>query len=286
MKREEEMKIISFVGIKGGIGKTSLCKNFLSKISKRLKETGSDKKVLAIDLDHQCNLTQSNGIYESDGTVVNIFKRTGDVNIHHVSENIDLIAGAMDLDIIESELETKAYKDMLLYMWLDKHYDDLDLDQYEYVLIDCRPDFSIATRNAITVSHLLISPIIPSKYSLTARVNIENRLRLYSEENIDYKTGESNIDAELYYVGNMIKHNTRSSQDLVEDLKDDERVLGFVPHKELFNRSTLLVSDTGVQPSVYDLVESDERLKRENREFIKQLDEVFDRILEKVDVVA
>lgn len=51
------MKIISFVGIKGGIGKTSLCKNFLSKISKRLKETGSDKKVLAIDLDHQCNLT-------------------------------------------------------------------------------------------------------------------------------------------------------------------------------------------------------------------------------------
>ena len=84
----------------------------------------------------------------------------------------------------------------------------------------------------------------------------------------------------------MIKHNTRSSQDLVEDLRDDERVLGFVPHKELFNRSTLLVSDTGIQPSVYDLVESDERLKRENREFIKQLDEVFDRILEKVDIVA
>ena len=100
------MKIISFVGIKGGIGKTSLCKNFLSKISKRLKESNSDKKVLAIDLDHQCNLTQSNGIYESDGTVVNIFKRNGDVKIHHVSDNIDLIAGAMDLDIIDSEFET------------------------------------------------------------------------------------------------------------------------------------------------------------------------------------
>lgn len=280
------MKIISFVGIKGGIGKTSLCKNFLSKISKKLKAEGSDKKVLAIDLDHQCNLTQSNGIYESDGTVVNIFKRSGDVNIHHVSDNVDLIAGAMDLDIIESELETKNYKDMLLYMWLDRNYDSLDLEQYAYVLIDCRPDFSIATRNAITVSHLLISPIIPSKYSLTARVNIENRLRIYSEENIDYKTGESNIDAQLYYVGNMIKHNTRSSQDLVEDLKDDDRVLGFVPHKELFNKSTLMSNEVGVQPSVYDLIENDERLQRENKEFIKQLDQVFDRILEKADQVA
>lgn len=280
------MKIISFVGIKGGIGKTSLCKNFLSKISKKLKADGSDKKVLAIDLDHQCNLTQSNGIYESDGTVVNIFKRSGDVNIHHVSDNVDLIAGAMDLDIIESELETKSYKDMLLYMWLDRNYDSLDLEQYAYVLIDCRPDFSIATRNAITVSHLLISPIIPSKYSLTARVNIENRLRIYSEENIDYKTGESNIDAQLYYVGNMIKHNTRSSQDLVEDLKDDDRVLGFVPHKELFNKSTLMSNEVGVQPSVYDLIENDERLQRENKEFIKQLDQVFDRILEKADQVA
>lgn len=280
------MKIISFVGIKGGIGKTSLCKNFLSKISKKLKAEGSDKKVLAIDLDHQCNLTQSNGIYESDGTVVNIFKRSGDVNIHHVSDNVDLIAGAMDLDIIESELETKSYKDMLLYMWLDRNYDSLDLEQYAYVLIDCRPDFSIATRNAITVSHLLISPIIPSKYSLTARVNIENRLRIYSEENIDYKTGESNIDAQLYYVGNMIKHNTRSSQDLVEDLKDDDRVLGFVPHKELFNKSTLMSNEVGVQPSVYDLIENDERLQRENKEFIKQLDQVFDRILEKADQVA
>ena len=280
------MKIISFVGIKGGIGKTSLCKNFLSKISKKLKAEGSDKKVLAIDLDHQCNLTQSNGIYESDGTVVNIFKRSGDVNIHHVSDNVDLIAGAMDLDIIESELETKSYKDMLLYMWLDRNYDSLDLEQYAYVLIDCRPDFSIATRNAITVSHLLISPIIPSKYSLTARVNIENRLRIYSEENIDYKTGESNIDAQLYYVGNMIKHNTRSSQDLVEDLKDDDRVLGFVPQKELFNKSTLMSNEVGVQPSVYDLIENDERLQRENKEFIKQLDQVFDRILEKADQVA
>lgn len=280
------MKIISFVDIKGGIGKTSLCKNFLSKISKKLKTEGSDKKVLAIDLDHQCNLTQSNGIYESDGTVVNIFKRSGDVNIHHVSDNVDLIAGAMDLDIIESELETKSYKDMLLYMWLDRNYDSLDLEQYAYVLIDCRPDFSIATRNAITVSHLLISPIIPSKYSLTARVNIENRLRIYSEENIDYKTGESNIDAQLYYVGNMIKHNTRSSQDLVEDLKDDERVLGFVPHKELFNKATLMSNEVSVQPSVYDLIDSDERLKRENKDFIKQLDLVFDNILAKADEVA
>ena len=283
------MKVISFVGIKGGIGKTSLAKEFIEKLKRELKQRGSEKKILALDLDHQCNLTQAHGLYESEGTVVNIFKRQGDVVIHHIDEQLDMIAGAMDLDVIESELETKTFKDMLLYMWLDKSYDDINADQYEYVVIDCRPDFSIATRNAVAISDMLLSPIIPSQYSLDSRQNLETRLQMYADENIDYKTGESNIDAELYFLGNMIKHNTLASKELVQQLENDPKVLGFVPYKELFIRATIADSENGVQPSVYDLIEKDEyngiRLS-DHRHFLFELDGVFNKVLLKLDSIA
>lgn len=278
------MKILSVVGIKGGIGKSTVVKNIISRLKTRLLLANSSKKILVIDLDHQCNLTQSYGIYESEGTVVNMFKRNDDVSIIHIDDKIDIIPGAMDLDIIESELETKTFKDMLIYMWLEKNYDKIDGDQYEYVIIDCRPDFSIATRNAIAISHMLLSPIIPSQYSLNARDNLETRLRLYCDENIDYKTGESNIDAELYFVGNMIKHNTATSKALLFELENDDKVLGWIPHKELFNRATMVSDENGVQPSVYDLIESgDYDVKQE---FVDHLNNVFDNIIDVLDKVA
>ena len=283
------MKVISFVGIKGGIGKTSLAKEFIEKLKRELRQRGSEKKILTLDLDHQCNLTQAHGLYESEGTVVNIFKRQGDVVIHHIDEQLDMIAGAMDLDVIESELETKTFKDMLLYMWLDKNYDDIDADQYEYLVIDCRPDFSIATRNAVAISDMLLSPIIPSQYSLDSRQNLETRLQMYADENIDYKTGESNIDTELYFLGNMIKHNTLASKELVQQLENDPKVLGFVPYKELFIRATIADSENGVQPSVYDLIEKDEynciRLT-DHRHFLYELDGVLNKVLLKLDSIS
>lgn len=275
------MKILSVVGIKGGIGKSTFVKNIISRLKTRLLLNNSSKKILVIDLDHQCNLTQSYGIYESEGTVVNIFKRNDGVSIVHVDDKVDIIPGAMDLDIIESELETKSFKDMLMYMWFEKNYDKIDGDQYEYVIIDCRPDFSIATRNAIAISHMLLSPIIPSQYSLDARHNLETRLRLYCEENIDYKTSESNIDAELYFVGNMIKHNTATSKSLLSELENDDKVLGWIPHKELFNRATMISDENGVQPSVYDLIETgDYDVKQE---FVDHLNNVFDNVIDVLD---
>lgn len=273
------MKVLSFVGIKGGIGKSSLLKNFVKRVKTHLK---NGEKILLIDLDHQCNLTQSYNLYESENTVVNIFKRSGDVTIHHLDEQVDMIAGAMDLDVIESELETKTFKDMLLYMWLDKNYDVINADQYKYVFIDCRPDFSIATRNAVAISHMLISPIIPSQYSIDSRKNLETRLEIYRDENIDYKTGESNIDAQLFFVGNMIKHNTTTSKELVKLLDNDPKTLGFIPYKELFNRASILRDKNGVQPTVYDLVESDEYKTIQHYShsvFLNELSNIFDKIL-------
>lgn len=111
------MKITSFAKIKGGVGATTIAYNYGEWLANK------GYKVLFIDFDHQCNLTQTYNVFENDGTVANIFNGKGEVNILPVKENIDLIAGYIRLDNLEKELETKSYKDMLLYMWFEDNYD-------------------------------------------------------------------------------------------------------------------------------------------------------------------
>lgn len=60
------MEIITFSAIKGGVGKTTLSYNFAEYLS------SINKKVLLIDMDHQCNLSQILGIYEQKNTVLSV----------------------------------------------------------------------------------------------------------------------------------------------------------------------------------------------------------------------
>lgn len=226
------MKLMSFVAIKGGVGKTTLALLNGQYLASR------GYKVLFIDLDHQCNLTHFYDVYEDSETVGNIFMGSGDVNILGVAPNIDLIAGSMRLDEVERRLETNSNKNMFLYDWLEKNLESKKLDQYDYVILDCRPDFGIATRNAIAVSHVLYSPIIPSDFAFEGKDNLEIRLEEYREEEIIRPSRESLITAKLYFLPNMIKHNTSKSKELMSVLKDDEFAIGSIPQKELFNRAT------------------------------------------------
>lgn len=227
------MEIITFSAIKGGVGKTTLAFNYGEYLAK------NGKHVLFIDLDHQSNLTQTYNIYDNNDTVGNIFLDRGKVKIHEINKNISLIAGDMHLDDIERDIENKSNKNMLLYMWLSDNYDRLNLDKFEYIILDCHPDFSTATKNAVIISNAILSPITPSEHGYNAKFNLEERINELRKEAIDYSTRESYVTAKLFFIANMIKHNTRSSHELLRVLKGDSSVLAIIPEKELFNRSTL-----------------------------------------------
>lgn len=149
-------------------------------------------------MDHQCNLTHFYDIYEDANTVANVFLG-GDVKIISVDINIDLIAGLMRLDEAERRLETNPNQNMFLYDWLSDNYDSKNLEQYNYIILDCRPDFGIATRNAIAVSHTLLSPIIPSDFAFEVKENLELRLEQYRKTEIVRPSRESLITAKLYF---------------------------------------------------------------------------------------
>ena len=125
------MEIITFAAIKGGVGKTTLSYNFAEYLS----DLG--KKVLMIDLDHQCNLSQILGVYDQKNTVLSIFEKIESlhikekVKIHNIKSNIDLIGGFLRLDEYEKHMSTTDGKDMQLYMWLDDYYEEYNIDKYD-----------------------------------------------------------------------------------------------------------------------------------------------------------
>lgn len=233
------MEIITFAAIKGGVGKTTLSYNF----SNYLASLG--KKVLLIDMDHQCNLSQILGIYEQKNTVLSIFEKLEPLNIkekvkiHHITKNIDLISGFLRLDEYEKHMSTIDGKDMQLYMWLDDYYEEYNLNQYDYIIIDTHPDFSTSTRNAIVVSHKIISPNKPSGFTSDSNSNIEYRVDKLKKDLIDFKSRESYVTANLYYVGNMVKHNTKSSIKFKKTIKNIKNFITYFPDKELINRSII-----------------------------------------------
>ncbi|RVU71141.1 ParA family protein [Lactobacillus xujianguonis] len=265
------MKIISFAAIKGGVGKTTLAYNFGERLAK------NGKKILFIDLDHQCNLSQTYEVYADKdiGTVANIFLQEDNVTINHVKENIDLIAGNMHLDDIETNIENMTNKNMRLYMWLNNNYDKVGIGDYDYIIIDCHPDFSTATKNAIIVSHDILSPITPSKHGFDAKYNLEDRIEDLRKEAIEFSTGETYVTAKLYFIANMIKRNTSSSNEMLESIKDDDSVIAVIPDKELFNRSNL------DETPVVEMME-DTRTYNRNYNFFQDFNKTFKQIEDKL----
>lgn len=253
------MKIITFSAIKGGVGKTTLIYNFSEWLAK------NGDKILLIDFDHQCNLSSTYNIYDTDETVKNIFTREGNVKIHKVSKNVDLIAGYIRLDEIEKSLENDKNKDMMFYLWLKKNYTDLQLGQYNYIIIDCHSDFSTATKNAVITSHFILSPITPSEFGYNAKFNLSARVEALKKESFDYKTGESFVTAEILFIGNMIKKGNNSSDEMLEAIKDDKQIVEVIPSRELFNKSTIQ------KKTVFDI-------KPKETELLKKLEIKFKNI--------
>lgn len=263
------MNIITFSAIKGGVGKTTLTYNFGEYLASQ------GKNVLFFDFDHQCNLSQIYNLYDIEGSVAGIFLSNSEAQVRKIKENISIVSGDVRLDLIEKEIENKTNKNMLFYMWLSDNYERLELESYDYLIIDTHPDFSTATKNALIVSNSIISPITPSEHGYNAKFNLEARIKELKEEAIDYASRKSYFTADLYYVANMVKHNTNSSRELIKSLEDDETVIGIIPDKELFNRSTL---DRISIPSL----KSDNKLLAKQGQFFQEIESTFLNIQKRV----
>ncbi|MFC2401367.1 MAG: ParA family protein [Streptococcus sobrinus] len=260
-------KTMSEIALKGGDGKTTitlLCATRLAAFK---------LKVLLVDLDSQCNLSHYFDVYQSTGTVANIFTAAGAVEIVSVAPNIDLIPGSMRLDEVEASLATKSNQNTIFYDWLSEHCEELNLEQYDVILIDTHPDFGIITKNAIAVSDVTLTPVAPGKdFSAEGKANLELRLEAYRQEEIMRPSRESLIQAESYFVLNKIAKTKKKSKELLAEFKDDPDVLGIIPEKELFNQDTKDLT-------IIDMME-DPKIFKEHRNFFVQLKKTLGAIFD------
>ncbi len=272
-KEVSKMKIITFTAIKGGVGKTTLTLNYGDWLAKQ------GNRVLLIDLDHQCNLTTVFEKTKRNNTIAEAFKdedEAQEVLIDKVAPNLDLIAGFIDLDVLGSRLENNSNKEMMLFMWFQNNLNKLQLNQYDYILIDTHPDFGTITKNAIAVSDYLLSPITPSEHGYNAKFDLETRLDKFRKSLFDYRTGETYVDAKLFFIGNMIKHNTNMSRDLLNHIADDETVATIIPERELFNKATAR------HASIFELTQQDDSIYKQNKKFVEQANQLFKELANKI----
>ncbi|AUJ25173.1 ParA family protein [Virgibacillus dokdonensis] len=174
-------KIISFINMKGGVGKTTLCKEMANYISLTVNEATNEKfKVLVIDIDPQSNLTQAFDsrfpqtnmvISDESGNVIQGKRSIEKIFNNKPIENTkDIIVELHDnLDIIPGELETvfleRAQNNNTAHKLMDFVKDNKITKDYDFIFIDCPPTYSVYTEMAFFISDFYFVPVIPDAYS-------------------------------------------------------------------------------------------------------------------------
>jgi chromosome partitioning protein len=165
-------RVIAFANQKGGVAKTTTTLN----LGVALAEQG--KRVLAIDLDPQGNLTMSQG-WNPDEIDRSMF----DVLVHRLpiteiirTNEIDVGVSSIDLAGAELALASMIGRERALEKALMPVQEN-----YDYILIDTPPSLGLLTINAFVAAQGVIVPVQCEYLSLRGLVQLENTLTMIRE---------------------------------------------------------------------------------------------------------
>jgi chromosome partitioning protein len=180
---EEAMsKVISVINLKGGVAKTTTTVQLAECLALEFS-----KKVLVIDLDPQTNATIAligeerwEKLDESGQTLFHLFndklEKTSEFNVEKAIQtevsnlkipSLSLLASSIKfIDIQDriSDISTKTdYAINPMEVLKTAIYNEID--NFDYVLIDCPPNLGFITRNGIEISDYYLIPTIPDALS-------------------------------------------------------------------------------------------------------------------------
>jgi chromosome partitioning protein len=235
--------IVAFLNFKGGVGKTSNVVNLGACLA-----ATHQKRVLLIDLDAQCNtslwLLGKRALWrhteEPARTITQAFQdklrgtrlfRFSDAVVRGVplSEkgyklipNLDLLPATVDLLSVEENLAHRIPQGghRFLFEQTERH-----LAEYDYVLIDCAPNFFGLTKNAIFLGKHLAIPYIPDFLSLVGFQTLARLVEDFGQRIGGQRTvlGRTRISALILNrwakVGNVFQQGRLELEKLTGDLK-------------------------------------------------------------------
>ena len=183
--------VISFINLKGGVGKTTSAVNVAATLARREIKSGEKSKpasVLLIDLDPQSNASltllnkeQYAEIDNTNKTLYQLFEN--EISRDDDSETFDLgdirvtpIEG-LNLDLLPSSLKLIDIQDKLvgyhryylsatdiLFNALNK-LKNPEGKAYTHIIFDCPPSLGLITLNALSLSRYFIVPTLLDAYS-------------------------------------------------------------------------------------------------------------------------
>ncbi len=221
---------ISILNIKGGVGKSTIALNLGAALGRK------NKKVLLIDMDLQCNLTDmtAKDPNKITKTVFELLTEKEvfpvDIVYETIDDNISLIPG--DLRLIDIETHINPSTNPKAMKILDDTIKTMFEDDYAYIIIDCRPEISLLTMNAILASEYFIIPVVCDRHSLKG-IHITDR----------YITSAKEVKPELKELGILINN--------MDGRKNNHENIYKVMKKNISHRlmNTIIRTNTGIERS-------------------------------------
>ncbi len=268
------MKTIATINFKGGVGKTTVtwC------LGETISNIGT-KKSLIFDLDAQMSLTQAITVNE-DGRPFKNFedwlnksiqrKKTifhaleaftkpqqrfdfgiGYDFIYKITEKYHFIPSVEDLYWTELEVFDREMVKYFIQRLLEKIENSNNVDNYDVVLFDCPPSFSLLSYSVLSCCDLVLIPINPDFYATKGLNLLLNSLRMRIEPFPVPKIAVFMNKAKTP-GGSSIKKYSNETQKYLDDAKD---VVDFIKRNQGLKAKVLdtaILDRTGMKRAVQE----------------------------------
>jgi chromosome partitioning protein len=182
------MKKICVFSLKGGVGKTTTAVNLAAGLARK------GKKVLLMDMDSQGGIRHCLKSEYPIKDMYHLIANGAELKecVTHMGKDLDLVLSNNSLSDIDEVLSSKVNKKFILQLKMEK------VTYYDYIIMDCPPNFGIMTQNALIYSDEVFIPVSTDVLGYKVLKQTIERIKEFNEVLADEKINISKIIPTLY----------------------------------------------------------------------------------------